>query len=97
MKRLADEYINYFWNLLFNADSFFCDEDFVSDEIERLSFQLTEEFSSDEQKAIISAAKEWLESWTAEPDEHGYTRRDLLTQDQKEFLEHLANGKFLSS
>lgn len=95
MKNLANEFINYYWSLLFNAEDTYIDENFVSDEIERLSFELSEQYSQEEQEAVIAAAKSWLKLWTAEPDEHGYTRRKLLTSMQKEFLESLASGKFL--
>lgn len=96
MSHLADEFIRYFWALLFAADETFISDDFVCDEIERLSHELAEEFTQEEQQAVMSAAKNWLESWTAEPDQHGYSPRKLLTPDQKEFLLGLAEGKFLN-
>jgi hypothetical protein len=96
MKSLATEVVRYLWALLFLADETFFDEDFVVEEIERISFEMAEEYSPEEQKAVMAAARAWLDAATAAPDAHGYTPRKLLTPEQREFLESLANGAFMN-
>ena len=49
---------------------------------------------SDEEKAALSqVAEETAAMLLAEPDEHGYTPRKLVTEDQKAFLVALSSGE----
>ena len=95
MNNLANEFIRYFWALLFVADETFIDENFVSNEVERLYYELAEVYTEPEQQAVMAAAAEWLRQFTAEPDEHGYTPRKLLKPEHRAFLESIAWGRFL--
>jgi hypothetical protein len=97
MKSLAAEVVRYLWALVFLADDTFRDENFVADEIERISFEMSDQYSPEEQKAVMAEARAWLAAATAEPDADGYTPRRLLTPEQREFLESLATGAFMNA
>ncbi|MBJ2157313.1 hypothetical protein [Variovorax sp. IB41] len=97
MKSLAAEVVRYLWALVFLADDTFRDDNFVADEIERISFEMADEYSPEEQQAVMAVAREWLDAATAEPDAHGYTPRKLSTPEQREFLESLAAGAFMNA
>jgi hypothetical protein len=45
-----------------------------------------------ERQAMAEAAEARLRELLREPDEYGYTPRSLVTPDQKEFLQSLADG-----
>jgi len=48
--------------------------------------------SPDERKALADAAANRLAEWLAEPDEHGFTPRALVTPQHREFLQSIADG-----
>ena len=56
---------------------------------------LSEYFSAmtpGEKEALSTVAREAQARLLAEPDEHGYTPRKLVTEEQRAFLEALASG-----
>lgn len=91
MKTLAELSFEYIWLLLFG------DEDIIDlDYSVKMQESLPEYFSamSEEEKRNLSeVARETQARLLAEPDEHGYTPRSLVTEDQKVFMEALASGE----
>ena len=47
----------------------------------------------DEKKTLSQVAEETKARLLADPDEHGYTPRALVTEEQKIFLEALSTGE----
>ena len=93
MKNLANEVLRYYWALLFTSEDRRWDENFVSNEVERLSIEIHEAYTKQEKDALADAARDWLATFMAEPDEYGYTPRKLLTTKQRAFLEEIAACK----
>ena len=91
MKTLAELSFEYVWLLLFG------DEDVIElDYSVKMQESLPEYFSNmteAEKKALSEVAKETQARLLAEPDEHGYTPRALVTDEQKLFLEALSTGE----
>ena len=92
MNTLAELSFEYIWLLLFG------DEDVIElDYSVKMQESLPEYFSNmteEEKKALSEVAKETKARLLAEPDEHGYTPRALVTEEQKVFLEALSTGEF---
>ncbi|RYG58297.1 hypothetical protein EON80_27330 [bacterium] len=93
MKNLADSVLDYLWFLEF-SDEDICDPDYSLKLLENLAVEIKENYSDAEKEALQDAAKRRLEDWLQKPDEHGYSPRGRLTDDQKLFLEALASGRF---
>jgi hypothetical protein len=91
MKTLAEISFEYIWLLLFG------DEDIIDlDYSVKMQESLPEYFNSmsqDERQALSLVAKEAQERLLAEPDQHGYTPRALITDEQKIFMESLSSGE----
>jgi len=91
MKTLAELTFDYLWLLLFEGEEII-DLDYSV----RIQESLPEYFSSmtqPEKDALSEVAKEAQARLLAEPDEHGYTPRKLITDDQKVFMEALSSGE----
>jgi len=92
MQTLAELSFEYLWLLLF------ADEDVIDlDYSVKLQESLPDYFSvmTDEEKnALSKVAEETKSRLLAEPDEHGYTPRTLVTEEQKIFLDALSSGEF---
>ena len=93
MKNLADIVLQYYWFLNFCSDDEL-DPDTAVREIEGLADTIMNSFTFEEREELQEAAKRSLATWLREPDEHGYTPRKLLTEDQRSFLESIAEGQF---
>jgi len=91
MQILAELSFEYIWLLLF------ADEDVIDlDYSVKLQESLPDYFSAmtDEEKNTLSkVAEETKSRLLAEPDEHGYTPRVLITEEQKIFLDALSSGE----
>ncbi|MBB3922805.1 MULTISPECIES: hypothetical protein [Xanthomonas] len=93
MQNLADAVLQYLWFLNF------CEEEELSldasvKQIESVIYEVKSSFTDEERRALQDAARRSLASWLREPDRHGYTPRSLLTSQQREFLEQIAEGHF---
>jgi predicted HicB family RNase H-like nuclease len=93
MKNLADVVLHYYWFLNFCSDDEL-DPDTAVKEMESLADTIMNSFTVAEREELQAAAKRSLTTWLREPDEHGYTPRKLLTEDQRIFLESIAEGQF---
>lgn len=93
MNHLADMLFDLIWSLEFSSEDEI-DPDFVSSQLEDVWHTLNELVSDEEKQAFIDAAKRAKSRLLAEPDEHGYTPRSLVTEEQKKFLEELSSGEF---
>lgn len=90
MKTLAEISLEFIWHLLFDGE-----------EIVELDYSvawqesLPDYFSAmnaDEKVALSEAAQSKWNRLLAPPDEHGYTPRKLVTDEQKRFLESVISG-----
>ena len=91
MKTLAELAFEYIWLLLFG------DEDVIDLRYStKMQQSLSDYFSSmndEEKKALSKVAEETRSRLLAEPDEHGYTPRKLVSDEEKAFLDALASGE----
>ena len=94
MNNLADAVLDYLWFLNFTEEEEM-DVDLSLKELERVLYEIENEFGEDEKAALKAAATRRLAQWLREPDEYGYTPRALLTPEQRTFLEELAAGEWL--
>jgi hypothetical protein len=94
MHTLAELSFEYIWLLLF------ADEDAIDlDCSVKLQESLPDYFGAmtiEEKKALSKVAEETKSRLLAEPDEHGYTPRALITKEQKIFLEALSSGELFN-
>jgi hypothetical protein len=93
MRNLAEVVLDYLWFLNFAEDDTL-EPDEAVDVLEGLAFKIESSFSDEEKQALMEAASRRLSWWLQEPDEDGYTPRELLTPNQKALLEALASGRF---
>jgi hypothetical protein len=93
MRNLAEVVLDYLWFLNFAEDDTLAPGEAV-DVLEGLAFKIESSFSDEEKEALREAASRRLSWWLQEPDEDGYTPRELLTPNQKSLLEALAAGRF---
>jgi hypothetical protein len=94
MNNLANEVLKYYFDLYCNPDGIYSDEVYVVEEIERLSIDLKEKYTSEEQKSISSAASDWLNYFHHNTDTHIYTRKTSWSTYDVDFLEFMASGDF---
>jgi hypothetical protein len=90
MKTLAELTFDYLWLLMFEGE-----EVIDLDYSVKIQESLPDYFASmtdEEKEALSSVAKEAQARLLAEPDEHGYTPRKLITEEQKAFVEALSSG-----
>jgi hypothetical protein len=91
MKALAELTFEYLWLLMFEG------EDVIDlDYSVKMQESLPEYFASmteEEKQALSAVAKEAQARLLADPDEHGYTPRALVTDEQKAFMEALSSGE----
>jgi len=85
MKNLAGMAFDYMWMIMF-ADEDVLDPDFSVSKLEELPLMLAQ-YEPSEKAALAAVALEAKNRLLAEPDEYGYTPRDLVTDEQRQFLE----------
>jgi hypothetical protein len=90
MKTLAELSFDYIW-LLF-SDEDIIDFDYSLKMQESLSSYF-ESMTETEKEALSQVATQTKARLLAEPDEHGYTPRKLVTEDQKVFLDAVISGE----
>ena len=95
MTNLAQITFDYIWMMLF-ADEDNIDLDYSVSMIEELSLALPK-FTAEEQDAVAEVAREAKARLLAEPDEYGYTPRDLVSEEQKAFLEAAISKEMYNS
>lgn len=91
MKVLAEMAFDYLWLLMFEGEEVI-DLDYAV----KIQESLPEYFASmtdEEKRALSEVAKEAQSRLLAEPDEHGYTPRKLITDEQKAFMAALSSGE----
>ena len=93
MNNLADLLFELVWNLEFSSEDDI-DPDFAVSNLETIWHSFNTVATAEEKEAFIGAVKRAQARLLAKPDEHGYTPRSLITEDQKEFLKILSNGDF---
>jgi hypothetical protein len=91
MKVLAELAFDYLWLLLFEGEEVI-DLDYSVKHQESLP-EYFSSMSQEERLALSQVAREAQARLLAEPDEHGYTPRSLITNEQKEFMNALATGE----
>ncbi|WP_345866782.1 hypothetical protein [Shewanella algae] len=91
MKTLAELSFEYMWLLMFEGE-----EVIDLDYSVKIQESLPDYFAAmtdEEKRALSEVAKEVQSRLLAEPDEHGYTPRALVTDEQKAFMEALSSGE----
>lgn len=91
MKTLAEISLEYVWLMLFGSDEII-DPDYAV----KMQESLPEYFASmsqEEKAAFAKAGAEARARLLADPDEHGYTPRKLVTDEERVFLDALSSGK----
>lgn len=91
MNTLAELAFEYIWLLLF-TDEREVDPDYAV----KMQETLPDYFASmsvQEKAALSLVAKNTKDRLLAEPDEHGYTPRAIVTEEQKVFLDALESGE----
>jgi len=91
MKTLAQLTFEYIWLLLFEGEDVI-DLDYSVKQQEILP-EYFSALTNEEKKALSEIAKEVEDRLLAEPDEHGYTPRSLVTDEQKAFLSAMISGE----
>jgi hypothetical protein len=85
MINIAQIAFDHIWMILF-ADEDTIDLDYSANLIGELSLSLPK-FTMEERDAMASVAQHAKDRLLAEPDEYGYTPRDLVTNEQRDFLD----------
>jgi len=91
MKTLAEITFEYLWLLMF-ADEDIIDLDYSVNCQESLP-EYFAAFTAEEKSALAEVAARVQASLLAEPGQHGYTPRKLVTDEQKQFLAALVSGE----
>jgi len=91
MKTLAELAFEYIWLLLFEGEDVI-DLDYSVKQQEILPGYFSE-LTDKEKEALSEVAKDVQARLLAEPDEHGYTPRRLVTDEQKLFLSGMISGE----
>ncbi|MCD5994091.1 hypothetical protein KDX38_11335 [Pseudomonas sp. CDFA 602] len=94
MRALAELSFDFIWHLMFTDDDHL-DPDLAVRSLEGLADCLTV-MSDEERRAFICVARERKARLLADPDEHGYTPRRLVTEEQAQFLDHILSGQFFA-
>lgn len=89
MGNLAQVAFDYMWLILFGNDEMI-DADYSVKLLEELPLVLAG-FTPSEQEVLSSVGKMVKSRLLAEPDEYGYTPRDLVTDEQRRFLDAVIN------
>ena len=90
MKTLAQITLDYIWLLMFAGEDII-DLDYSVKQVELLPDYFAG-MTPDEKAALSEVAVEAKGRLLAEPDEHGYSPRRLVTPEQIEFLDLLISG-----
>ncbi len=90
MKTLAQMTFDHVWLLMFAGEDTI-DLDYAVSQLELLPDYFAE-MTADERAALSEVAAETKRRLQAEPDEHGYTPRKLVTPEQIAFLDLLISG-----
>lgn len=91
MKTLAELSFEYIWLIMFGTEDMI-DLDYSVQCQESLSAQF-EGITEAEKSALVAVAVATRKQLLAEPDEHGYTPRKLVSEEQKAFLDAFVSGE----
>ncbi len=89
MKNLAQMVFDHMWLILFAGEEMI-DLDYSVELLDTLP-QAVSEFTQAEQEALAEVGRQVKSRLLAEPDEYGYTPRDLVTDEQRRFLDAVIN------
>ena len=92
MKVLAELSFEFIWHLMFTEEDYL-DPDFSVRWLSALGDHMNA-MSPEEKAALAAVARDRQARWLAPPDEHGFTQRSQVTEEQKMFLEGLVSGDF---
>ncbi len=93
MKNLAKTLVEVYYDLNFVEEDY-AELDWSLKQCEEIQHAMEESFSIEEQEMVKLAAKNYLARLTRDPDEHGYTPRSLVSDEQRQFLTQISLGNF---
>jgi hypothetical protein len=93
LKNLADLVFEYVW-MLEDSSEEQMNPDYAMSQMESAWDIINNSFTAEERMAFIDAAKRARDYLLAGPDENGFTKRSLVTEDQKAFLDSICSGDF---
>ncbi|AOE79443.1 hypothetical protein A7318_12815 [Pseudomonas lurida] len=94
MKALAELSFEFIWHLAFTEEEYL-DLDFSVRWLSSLGVYVNA-MTAEEKAALIAVALDRQARWLAPPDAQGFTRRNLVTAEQKAFLDSMISGEFFS-
>ena len=95
MKTLAEIAFEYMWLILFEGEEVI-DLDYSVRCQESLSAFFAA-MSQEERSALSEVARQTKDRLLAPPDEHGYTPRSLIPEEQEQFLNDVISGAVYGS
>lgn len=93
MNHLAKNVLEIYFELSF-VDEDYADFDWSLRLCSTIRSEIEDHYTDAEKSALMSAANDKLSELLSEPDEHGYTPRALVTEDQRQFLQAISEGRF---
>lgn len=93
MNNLSRTIVDLYYELNF-VDEEYVEFDWSLHRCAEIRMAIENDYSSEEQAGIRAAASQKLKDLTREPDEDGYTPRRLVSEEQKQFLVAIAEGRF---
>ena len=90
MKTLAEISFEYIFLSLFGTDTQI-DPDYA-ESVQQTLPEYFSQLNEEEQKALIIAAQNVKDRLLADPDEYGYTTKDSVGDDVKDFLDSFIDG-----
>lgn len=93
MNNLARTIVDLYFELNF-VDEEYVEFDWSLHRCAEIRMAIENEYTSDEQAGIRAAASEKLKELLRDPDEDGYTPRSLVSEEQKQFLVAISEGRY---
>lgn len=94
MKALAELSFEFIWHLAFTEEEYL-DLDFSVRWLSSLGVYVNA-MTAEERAALVAVALDRQARWLAPPDAQGFTQRNLVTAEQKAFLNSMISGEFFS-
>jgi hypothetical protein len=94
MKALAELSFEFIWHLAFTEEEYL-DLDFSVRWLSSLGVYVNA-MTAEEKAALVAVAMDRQARWLAPPDAQEFTQRNLVTAEQKAFLDSMISGEFFS-
>ncbi|VVM60231.1 hypothetical protein PS683_01254 [Pseudomonas fluorescens] len=94
MKALAELSFEFIWHLTFTEEEYL-DLDFSVRWLSSLGVYVNA-MTAEEKAALVAVALDRQARWLALPDAQGFIQRNLVTAEQRAFLDSMISGEFFS-